>query len=393
MAGKEIILSIIRGVNILFPKKKGKVLLYGFPDYSDNSRALYEYLMQTPEYSYMSFYWVVETPEIMPSRERTSYIKYPHSFREKEYVIYLYHVFTSQLLFTTHQYFLEANRKAQICVSLWHGTMLKTICAMNPREKKAFKPKKQFSFYTCSSNYYVDLFDKSFLCGREHIKVTGYPRNDMLFEETNVLERLALNINPRGKIVVYMPTFKTPKTGDFHDTNCDVNENVLNFSSRSALEELEAFLSKVGVTLLIKWHPLDVHQTSIEGYPHVLSINNNDLQREYLQLYHVLHYADALITDFSSVYCDFMLLDRPMAFDVSDIKSYNDKRGFVFEKPLDVMPGYLIRNKNDLFDFVTDVANGIDKSRERRHSLNYIYNDYLDNQSSKRVINEALKKR
>ena len=55
-------------------------------------------------------------------------------------------------------------------------------------------------------------------------------------------------------------------------------------------------------------------------------------------MYVLLRNADALITDYSSAYFDYMLLNRPIAFTVEDIEEYRKKRGFVFDNPFEYMP-------------------------------------------------------
>ena len=69
----------------------------------------------------------------------------------------------------------------------------------------------------------------------------------------------------------------------------------------------------------------------------------SSIQKQKMTVYTLLRNADGLITDYSSVYFDYMLLDRPIAFAIDDIKEYGDKRGFIFETPEDYMPLYSLR--------------------------------------------------
>ncbi len=52
-------------------------------------------------------------------------------------------------------------------------------------------------------------------------------------------------------------------------------------------------------------------------------------EKEGLQLYEFIHCADALVSDYSSVAIDYLLLDRPLGFTLDDYKEYTQSRGWV----------------------------------------------------------------
>lgn len=380
--------KIIRAINAIVPKRKHKVMLASWPDYSDNARALFEYMVSQPKYSDWRYVWVVKPNFNVPKcPSNISFISEASPKLSVKYLIYLYHVFTSKYFFCTHSSFAEANPRLQKTVCLWHGTMLKRICGMNDREKT--EPKKdQFRFFISPSSYYVDFFCQSFLCDKRAVLVTGYPRNDMLFQKTNILEKL--DIDKRGKkIIVYMPTFRNPIGGGYSDSNAK-EQCLIDFCKTSEVAHIDEHLGKLNCMLLVKWHPSDTRQNISVKTTNIISVSNNEMSEKDLQTYHLLHFSDALITDYSSVFCDYMMLDRPIAFDISDIGSYSENRGFVFDNPIDYMPGYILKNNRELFDFLKDIAEGIDKSRDLRHSLYNIYNDFQDNQSSKRIVEKVI---
>lgn len=59
---------------------------------------------------------------------------------------------------------------------------------------------------------------------------------------------------------------------------------------------------------------------------------------------------DFLITDYSSIYIDYLLLDRPIGFIPYDYDEYNNDRGFLFEYS-GVTPGMRISTYKDLINF------------------------------------------
>ena len=373
----------IRSINYLFPKNKHKVMFASEPDFSDNARALYDYIITQEKFKKFTFIWLVKDNIIKGDFPHTIFVKRGDSCLSFCYFHYLFHVFTSKYLFCTHSHFVEANPKRQISVCLWHGTMLKRICAMNEREKK--QPRKdQFRFFIAPSHFYLEYFCKSFLCNSNNVLICGYPRNDYLFQDSDILNKLNIE-KEKNKLIVYMPTFRKPLCGDYSDSE----DNSLNFiepENEKSLQELSNFLSQKGITLIIKWHPSDSRQDISIKYPNIVSLTNKDIFNSGFQTYHLLHYADALITDYSSVFCDFIMLDRPIAFTISDIESYSKKRGFVFDNPLEFLPGYILQNNKDFVNFINDIAKCIDQSVEKRRNLYHLYNDFNDNHSSERLL-------
>lgn len=391
MKEHSLSVRIIRVINALVPKNKRKVVFDSFPDYADSSRAVFEYMRTDDRFKEYTFVWIVRSgSKSFQSNKNIFFINSPNKRFSIDYIKYLYHIFTSKYLFATHTSFLEANPSVQSATCVWHGTMLKSVGGLNEREKNEMVLKDQFKFFVCASHFYLDIYEKVFLLPRERFIVTGTAKGDFLFEESSILKELGVYIQPKSKLVVYMPTFRKVQDGKEYDVDEDSNERIISFSEETKLFNLSSILRDKNVTLLVKWHPADANQNMKVDVPNVLFVDNKLLSQKGLEFYHVLHYADALITDYSSVFCDFLLLDRPIAFDISDFDKYSSGRGFVFDKPIDYMPGYLMRNPEDFIEFITDLSDGRDKSVELRRQLFHIYNDYSDGCSSKRILETVI---
>ena len=152
------------------------------------------------------------------------------------------------------------------------------------------------------------------------------------------------------------------------------------------INEISSFLRNRSILLIIKWHPADVRQSIPMQTENIISVRNKDIEDVGGQVYHLLNKADALITDYSGVFCDYLLLNRPIAFDLTDFKSYSENRGMIFENPLDYMPGYKLYNEADFKSFCTEISNDIDSTKEDRVKLGHIYNDYLDSNNCYRLL-------
>ena len=80
--------------------------------------------------------------------------------------------------------------------------------------------------------------------------------------------------------------------------------------------------------------------------------------------------TSALITDYSSVFLDYYLLNRPVAFTINDYEEYKDKRGFVFEDIKSLMVGSVICDSHDLLEFLESVMKSEDIYIEERKKIN-----------------------
>jgi CDP-glycerol glycerophosphotransferase (TagB/SpsB family) len=88
--------------------------------------------------------------------------------------------------------------------------------------------------------------------------------------------------------------------------------------------------------------------------------------------YKLMTQMDAMISDYSSIVFDYMLLDRPIAWALEDVEHY--KIEFLMENPLDFMPGEKIYNLSDLFAFLEHVSNGVDLFKAERNIVSNKYN-------------------
>ena len=85
--------------------------------------------------------------------------------------------------------------------------------------------------------------------------------------------------------------------------------------------------------------------------------------------------CDVLITDYSSVAFDFMLLDRPILYFVPDLAEYRRGRGLYFE-PEEMMPGPLLFTASDLCDAITDLPRDAVPDRRMAAVRARLWNDY-----------------
>ena len=101
---------------------------------------------------------------------------------------------------------------------------------------------------------------------------------------------------------------------------------------------------------------------------------------------------DALITDYSSVYYDFLLTQKPIGLAIPDIEEYSKTCTLISNDITEYVKGDYIYSLKDLIDFINLVATGKDPAKKELAWALDKYHTYKDGNSSKRVIDLLLEK-
>ena len=165
------------------------------------------------------------------------------------------------------------------------------------------------------------------------------------------------------------------------------DRSILPLLEEKEWEELNRILAENGVHLIAKLHPLQ----DIGEFTHCEMSNLSVYSGKYFgeqggNLYSLLAQSDALISDYSSVYLEYLVLNRPICFTVGDMTEYSGKRGFVFDNPLEFMPGDQLHCKEELYQFIRDIAQGVDNHKVERERVNSLVNHYKDANNCQRIL-------
>jgi CDP-glycerol glycerophosphotransferase len=271
-------------------------------------------------------------------------------------------------------------------IQLWHGVGFKKIGLVEkdsavPQNYESKHLESLYSGYhtvvSTSQFYCEEVFGKSFRA--EHFVDLGYPRNDALFYrptkdsmlncDNDAFQQVA-SIRKQRKTILYAPTFRDHEGSPFGGG--------LDF------ERLHNFLDEEGLHLIIKTHRLTDLQIS-SSTPHITIYANDRDAYPFFQM------IDVMITDYSSIYMDYLLLDRPVVFYCPDYDHYvTHNREFQF--PYEEMtPGPKCRSQEDLHTALKLAAFGDDGyQKERKALLNKAFS-YQDGNSSKRIADYLCK--
>ena len=230
-------------------------------------------------------------------------------------------------------------------VNLWHGD--------GPKDVTPGKGVGAFvhSTYLVGSTTLFSTWQGSiFGVPPERVLVTGNPRTDQLSRPVDP-ERLAV-LGVHDDFVVWMPTFRRVRAvGAVRVEREDLDpRGAADRLPRHLLEGLRAR----GLQLVVKPHPMDADRRAYDGVDGLVTVAEEDLVRAGVTLYELLGASAGLVTDYSSVWVDYLLLDRPMAFLVTDRESY--RRRLFPGDVLDWLPGELVEDEDASFtEFLADL--------------------------------------
>lgn len=270
-----------------------------------------------------------------------------------------------------------------ICCNLWHGIPLKKIefdadvsfyTKLNLIQKFIFKILRvKHNIIIANNEYDSNCFESAFLINKNKIKIIGSPRLDALY--TNIkgedlfMEKDFKNIKSfkeQGKkVYIYMPTFR--------DTGKDI-------SGWLKSDKIKQFLKENNAVLVCKLHPLDKNSLDFDLSEEFYKMESSS------DVYAILKYTDALITDYSSINFDYTLLDRPIMYFVPDLKEYQEQcRGF-YTPYEEFAVGDICQYEDELINAMQNVIDGIDNYKEKRKILCDKMFKYQDGKNCERIV-------
>ena len=344
--------------------------------YNYNSRYLFEYVKENlPEITPL---FVINDPELRNSLSSKYGKQY---FIETESIQGIRQALSAGVWFTSAGLpaYGTGLHKKRLIINLWHGVPLKKIALLDPNLKKAARIyfKKIFSEnYTCiltTSHELIPLMARSFAVSEDKIKVWGQPRNDGLFQKNDcreILGQLFPDLPEYTKTVLYAPTFR------------DYGQVQLFPFKDFDQKQLEAFLDEKNMLLFIRTHVDEQGSAAPYLGKRIRFLGNEQAE----DVTGILNIFDCLITDYSSIYIDYLLTDKPMIFLPYDRQQYLDGRGMNFDYD-DVTPGPKPETFNDFLDALSPKE---DFWKSERTRVNRLFNE-IQHPCAADICNKVLK--
>lgn len=334
-----------------------------------NPYAIFKKLIRDPHYKNFKHVWALNDLDNCPAEYRN--LKHVE-FVEVHSDEYLRYLASSKYLINNTSfptYFIK--KEGQIYVNTWHGTPLKTLGkdmkGTIGQHKNLMRNFLQADYILAPNRFTADkIIDSHDLRGFYKGKVaeTGYPRIDLVMQENKIKERLG--IPEDKKILLYAPTWR----GEVGKISGEVDQFI------SDVKKMEKQAGKQYV-ILLKVHSLmqkyiKDKNLKINVVPD--SVDTNEL----------LSNVDVLITDYSSLFFDFMVTKRPIIFYAHDKEKYEEERGFYLD--LHDMPGPVCRTIKDVIHELSQTDRYQERYREKLQNCHKKFLSLEDGKSTERVI-------
>ena len=353
-------------LTMIIPRNK-KMIVFGAwwgNKYDDNSRALFEYTVNNRKD--IETYWLSPNKAVVDKVRSLGYpVIYSHSIKAV-----LVSLRAGYECYCTSNTDIGRNLKKYLggctIINLWHGVVTKKIMYDNQISRKKHglinkmnlaveKYAKPNWFVACTSEIYYPIFESAFRTSRDKILNIGQARNDYFFMDIpNPYKEKFLG----KKIVLYMPTHRQE------------GKKSMNMYQILDLPLINEVLDKHNAVLIIKKHYYHRAEPSVgEEYGNIIEMTNENPDTPTL-----LKAADVLITDYSSCYNDYLLLNRPQIFYCYDMDDYllNDREMY-FDYYSNV-PGPICKAVSELIKELNDVLSGKDNYKEKRQQqLDFFY--------------------
>jgi CDP-glycerol glycerophosphotransferase (TagB/SpsB family) len=374
---------LVSFADLLLPKSR-RIVYVSQPDVSDNPLGLFlAHARTNPD---LDAVWLIRG-DIAAAKRRLQALLGDLPFQryrlvQKNTLAGLLAVLCSRVIcssHTTYRFLWSSHRR--ISLSLWHGMPLKCIGRMDGKDIRLYGA---ITHTIASAEHFAELMAQSFGLSRERVWVTGQPRDDLMFlEHRRTRLRQALGLADRP-LCVYMPTYRHAVIDDVRVDSTRAEPRIPLIEAE--LESLDAALDAAGWQLVIKLHPMDkLNERQWPAYRAVRVIPHREFHAVESDVYELVGIADRLVTDFSSVFVDYLALQRPVAF----VHDADDRytRGLTVKGDLEgFLPGPVLRTAQDFQDFVVEPDPEPARYRERAAQLQAFHDDRSGQRVMKRLL-------
>ena len=288
---------------------------FGGKKFDDSPRMIYEKMIQDPRFDRYELVWAFHDPSNFD-------IPRGKAIKTDSFQYYLTALKArSWITNSTVERGLNFKGRRTFYFNTWHGAPIKKMGADLSQNDKPVKHKAQWGVdvMTAQSTYESAVFSQAFQLDKEKFFVCGLPRNDDLVNVTTETQRAMkkkIGVPLDKKVILYAPTYREYERDRNFNCVLDPSIHFENWKKELGDEYVVLLRAHYEVAKVLNIETDDQFVFDVSAYP-VL----NDLMIA----------SDLLISDYSSIYFDYSILDKPMICYAYDYEEYAEKRGLYFE--------------------------------------------------------------
>lgn len=342
--------------------------------YSDNSKYFYEYVNEfKPE---INAVWITKQENICQALRKKGYkaVKYP-SKEAFKYLAKAYYLIET-----------EGNRdigmypvgRAKV-IQLWHGIPAKKMAW---HDDYSWLKKKLIdleygshkkSIWISSSEYYSKILSETFKIHKKNFQILGHPRSDAAFllQESDLIKEIKEKRN-KCKIITYMPTHRN--FGIDFDFEYIIN----------GLNSIDNILEENNVVLVYKPHPNEIKLLYNYKYEWKNIIIPKEDTVEFVDAYSYIYMCDGLISDYSSIIYDYLIINRPIVLFNYDEANYCEKDAGICTEYYQYPVGPICKTWEQMINMMIQLLNN-DVWVSKREDALKVFNPLCDGKCCERL--------
>lgn len=271
--------------------------------------------------------------------------------------------------------------RRRLLIHLWHGSPLKGLFFSSPAAYTPFQlancraDGRACSLLITASHLERLALSLSLAVPFDRVAVTGLPRNDLLFmrsedlpEDLSALENQLLKKLKGRDLILYAPTFRNQSDGVYA-------------FSQSERDELLRLLEQHNLCLGIRGHINRRSELHLDDHDAIISLGADEFPETQV----LLRQTRILITDYSGIWLDFILLDRPVIAFCYDWDFYGRDRGLLYDYQ-QVFPGNITYDFAALLNVLTQALNDKKYPTDRYQWIKRQFQSQADGNSTQRVL-------
>ncbi|MCQ4635274.1 CDP-glycerol glycerophosphotransferase family protein [Anaerovorax odorimutans] len=276
--------------------------------------------------------------------------------------------------------FMHVRKGQEIC-QLWHGAgAYKRFGFSRLKNEKGnlriHKGYRKYAKAITSADSIRECYAEAFDIDIGKVRATGIPRTDIFFDKAYIGRKKTELYNEfpqfRGKkVILFAPTYRGTKVRD-----AAYNFDMIN------LKEIYQQLGDEYV-FVFKWHPAAYNNILLQGKDVYNLEGFNDFYMDLSQnrdINDLLLITDVLITDYSSVIFDYLLVDKPIVYYTYDLEEYSADRGIYYPFE-DYVYGAVVRTQAGLIQAIKNE----DMMEDKRETFRKRFMEACDGHSTEHV--------
>lgn len=369
---KRIVGRIYRKLFSILPT--GKYIIFeSVPDLGDSTKQVFDEMVRRGLNKKYKFVWWVQDKKNakLPRVKNVRYADNSSAWNKR--IFQYYRVRAKCFIFCNKLLNKDVKRTKSFYIT--HGTAIKSI-------KSYYHSPVDLDYCFISSPHFIDMMADQNSVAIDKIVALGYPRNDDFSRQPCDLHSV-LNKN-YDKVLVWYPTYRQHKNSKVQLSGDSLP--IIHDSEKA--KKLNNVLKEKKILIVIKPHfAQEISYVKDLHLSNVIFIDDEFFAAHGISSYQFVGSCDALLTDYSSIYFDYLLCDKPIGLVWEDIDSYRENPGFAIDLDYYMKAGTKIHNEDDLVRFIEALATGNDQLKAERAEISLLANYASDGKNTERVVN------